>query len=845
MSVVSRYILLIVWATALAGATVASWALVQTAATLVIRGMFIWDIAEGYFLWWEIEHPVLIVVALVEAIVVMAVVWPRPRPRTQSHTWLRIGLWTLSTAIAATCVLGLVRGGSGLSSMLHGDFELTRRSAMLWFVEIEDFDLLGIRVHVVPSLWLGVVLAGYLFLLYLGLAYRAHTRHSGRGAWTGVDPSPVDVSEVRRAADGYAVGEWQRDLFIDMLTDASRRVQRIGERISPNTRSTSIRSTYEIGLEGAPDSGDIVVPVFATSRGQLEDGLRVTRADDDPLVPLVSTTVTAYTLAVVRSGIRAAGARAFRAYRADGERLEGAIVRHLARTYSIASRPEAEQRADARAFAALLLAVLELPKRDEKPLYRVVLLLSALYQSYAVAVSVPAADLEQTVAGPRATIVVERRTTPSLVIASWETLLLDASNAWRRRGLLYALGRFSRFARGKLMDQIRLAFGVRSNRLAHSLGNATRTTSFHLEFAGPEHTYMARQAVENIAGWEDDLDLVERIRARASPAVGQRHSHLAIRDGERFLGRFRYSVAYFERTPGSMAIAFVAAASALLIAVIVALRETALLESALLDDGGAVDDSAASLAVFQILFAFPIVGAASGALRPDRSQWGGVLSARVANLITILVSLVALWVSFLGFGISEEARPRVWLLIIFFLGIVAVACLGSWLMRLAVHARFIDPFHDDELEGVAGVLAAPVPGRFSRWLARRGRQRITTTRRARRWRRRAVKLRTRSIAMQSALAEVRLGPSVWVVPELWESRPWALPQSFLRVTPLGPDEQKVAINLGVITIDAVAPENRTRVADSLSVTAHAGTAASLMRKVIAAIDAAVEHPGPK
>jgi hypothetical protein len=818
---------LILWCVLAAAVVTSGWTIIQTAATWIVEGIFFWDAKSAYFLWWELPHPWLVAVLALVSVGLATLAWPAPTRRTQSHTTLRIVLWVVALLIASISVVGLVRGGSGLASILRGDFELTRAPmSILWF-EIDSVRLF----------WVGLVSAVYVFIVYLGVAYRAHVRHAGRGTWVGVSRVAFDSKRAMDSIATFRIDKWQREFFIDLMTDAARRVDRIRETVEPRTRSTIVRTQYSLDLRGSrkkfrpPGSeragerakrrrrGFVTVPIFATTRGQLEDRLRIWVGVDKTVETLPSVEAVAYTAAVVRSGINAAGPEALDAYLKQQPGLEPQIVGFLGRSGVIAQMSREEQSADALVFARLLAAILRLPHRDESALYRVVLLLSVLYQSYPFIVTIPAAEIVDMSGIHSATVTVERRTTPSLALSSVDALWRDI-RSWWRRDRKAAILRLGRFGRGKLMDQVRLFFGVRSNRLAHSLGNATRARSYHLEVAGQEHTYLARQTIENIKGWEEDVELLDRIQAQASPAVGQRHSHLYIRGGERFLGRFRYSVAFFERTPGSMAVAFVAAASSLFLSLVVAIQETVLSDARLADAADPPAPQSGDL--FQILFAFPIVAAASGALRPDRSQWGGVLSARIANLVTIVVSLTAVWVSYLGFGIEGEVRPRVWLFLILALAVVAASCLGSWIMRVRIHSRFIDPIVEDDLDAIAGtyspVTAGP-PG-WAEKAAVRSSQNVPDA----------------SELLNSALEESRLGPSVWVVPELWQSRPWVVPEDFL-ATIADWDEIKVAINLGILTIDVLPPGRRVAYAQTAYRRVPEGTASDVLAKVISALEA--------
>jgi hypothetical protein len=161
----------------------------------------------------------------------------------------------------------------------------------------------------------------------------------------------------------------------------------------------------------------------------------------------------------------------------------------------------------------------------------------------------------------------------------------------------------------------------------------------------------------------------------------------------------RYSATFVERTPGSLAVAFISAASSFVISTILAIRQLEAIRYEYAANLGtehplpyaevaaAVPDQSGLL---QILLSFPIAVIASSTIMAGRSPWGGVLAARLANLATVGLSVAALWFSSLPALVTQDALPRVWLFIVGGLGFVAVACLASWVTRTLVHARFVD-----------------------------------------------------------------------------------------------------------------------------------------------------------
>jgi hypothetical protein len=347
--------------------------------------------------------------------------------------------------------------------------------------------------------------------------------------------------------------------------------------------------------------------------------------------------------------------------------MEEGVLRQLARF-----PPRDNRLPDLRALARLSRSIMGIEGRLRHPenLYVVVRLLHRFHQSHPVTIVV-ASDVDSEGGSGRSTLVeVRRRVVPISTSLRpqdyWRLVVLESGSA---------LAVF-RVGLNKLTSLVRHFFGVRSSALSFPLTNAGRARSYHLEFKGPADTYMARQGFEDLRGSPLGILGVPQESA-LSPARGQRHSHLYIRDGDPWLSRrVRYRVSYFERTPGSMAIAFAAAASALLISIVISWNQALLVKET--DASG----------LLQLLFAFPVATAAAGVVLQSRARWGGVLSARIANMVTFAATLGALWVSSLPS--TFDALPKVWFAIIGVLAFVAAACLGSWIVRLFVHAKFLD-----------------------------------------------------------------------------------------------------------------------------------------------------------
>ena len=797
----------VLWLAALALMVLTGWTVAQSSVVLLLKGEFIWDGAPAFFLGLPVGELWVVILLFFAVFVVARTVWPPPGRKVRDHAFLRVGLWVVTVVLAALSVIGFVRGGSGLATLLRGEAD----------VPLDPIPVLWFDVPNVWWLWGAFVSAIYLFIVYLSLAYRAHIRHAGRRPGNLPDRVTLDTDQILAESRDFEITEWQRELFIDLLSDSPKYVEQISETVEPSSRSTKITTEYTINLGHDVPGGSIVLPVSVAPRGQTEEGLTVTDGTGHRLTVFPYRSAIAYTAAVIRSGIAEAGEDAVRRYETD-DHLEREIVGFLARQSYDDDESPIDQRLVAERFAQLARRVLNLPTDDESHLYRPVLALGALYRSYPIVVSVTSAPVVSSVRGSIVDLTMQRRTTPALSTApGWFALFARAFSDLGPKPLAVLPRRLWFGFKNKLTHQLRLLLGVRSNRLAHPIGNASRARNYHLAITGPPDTYMARQSLESLRGWDGDYDLMDRVQALANPAVGQRHSHLYVTNGPKFLSRFLFSTAYFERTPGSMAIAFVAASTSLLLAVLIAFDSVAGGEFGRAADP---DDTSGAVGLFQILFAFPIVAAAAGVLRPGRSQWGGVMAARVANALTVFLSLAALWISYLGNTFEYDVLPKLWLLLIAALAATAAACLGSWVMRVWVHGRFLaEPDSEDNV-----ALTNTFPGN-ARPRARAGD--VDDDRHSRRMRRQAF---------ADAQGSVRFGPAVWVVSDMSETRPWPLPSRFA-IERLSAPAVKAAVNLGILTIDVLPVGIRDRYFKTQHERVPVGTAAGLLTGVIAAYEA--------
>ena len=99
---------------------------------------------------------------------------------------------------------------------------------------------------------------------------------------------------------------------------------------------------------------------------------------------------------------------------------------------------------------------------------------------------------------------------------------------------------------------------------------------------------------------------------------------------------------------------------------------------------GTIDTSG----LLQILLAFPIAILALSASRSS-SAWGGVASARLANIITVALTLAALYISSLPSLFSVGGLLSVWFAIVAPLVVVSILSASSAVVRAVVQMEFI------------------------------------------------------------------------------------------------------------------------------------------------------------
>lgn len=319
--------------------------------------------------------------------------------------------------------------------------------------------------------------------------------------------------------------------FIDPIVYPKDVFERISEFAQPYHRSLMLSTSYVVALHrevDPDDQPDFAVPLFLFPKGTVQDGLRVYR-NESRVSTLSTCDVLTMSFAVLRSLFYAAGTHAYTAYL---QTLEADIIELVS-----SFRAPADQK-----IHEIRLRILALASPGGYELLSTAsALVDQLSRHHAVCATIQADEMRAREWPWTFRFKLEYRLIPPL-------LPLGKEPWWRRLG-----------------DAIRLALGVRLNRIFMPIPNAYRTTSYHLQVSGPEGTYLARQGT---------IPPVERldIRAVIQPRRGQRRAHAYIQHLD-YDGEVLFATQFFERAPGSFATTTASAWAAWVVVGAIALRE--------------------------------------------------------------------------------------------------------------------------------------------------------------------------------------------------------------------------------------------------------------------------------
>jgi hypothetical protein len=493
---------------------------------------------------------------------------------------------------------------------------------------------------------------------------------------------------------GILVDPIQAYFLYELLVEPQTRIERVTESVEPLARSMAVKSTFTIALPSWLTSGKIVVPLLIQQKGRLEHGLRFFGPSGERISSLGQQATAAYLAAVMRSLIwYAGGEAALEPYR---NQIEPSVL-------ELVSAPII---ADRRITTKLAGNIEGLP-HDPDFAFLLLLVNKVLYRAAAESAICVVIDYGGTAS--------EATDRPEFRFDVVEESPIDNDGSDESAGDLRSEAQEPFGDQTTVGDYLRLTverralasrthggrklptslspvvlvrefvarmLGVSSTVYYMPLENADRGASYHAEFRGPEGTYLADQ---NVLEYPNGQPATEpALKFSTQPRMGQRHSHLYIREGVGYVSRF-YFLNFYERMPGSMAPATLSALAA-----------TVLIWLALLKSHGTgipVHDSSGTSDLIVVLFSFPPIIAVWAGLDGRGGLRGGVVLARIATGITILLSICAallylLQAHTLAWWPAMTGKAQ-WALVAWASALIFVICAGSWTLRALVHTRFL------------------------------------------------------------------------------------------------------------------------------------------------------------
>lgn len=490
-----------------------------------------------------------------------------------------------------------------------------------------------------------------LYLLYWVISGRAYTVPGTTNAPAQTPPTAELSSRVTELFDDFDLV--QAAFYVQMILAPKAYTVRIGERIVPATRSYEVTTAYSIIAPKAVVGKTAAVPVLLVAKGQLLDRFSIHDGRGDRCPTLSQDQAIVHTAAAIRRLVAKSGPNVLADYRST---TESQLIGVLARPDAISD--------DDGTYADLIQLVRDLVQRglDRRTGQVVITVLNGLKRHYPVVVvepAVPSPDASHLGGGLRLRFKVERR-------------LIPIPN--------FKVGRLER-----AIEYVRAMLGVNSARILWPLTNSAFARSYHLETSGPAGTYLARQAIINsYTGLrENALAVQQRVLSRR----GQRYGHLYIHGRNESPPRpLTYVAVFYERPPGSAAPATLSAFVSLALLVVASLaRQTQQLDI--------------PTDLVAVLLAVPAIASAWAGFDSSKGVFGGVLSSKVSQIFTMLLSLFgAAWYiegphpSQSDFHEYWLNRPgsEIWVLIVSASLYAFLLSASSWLLRAHTYRHFIN-----------------------------------------------------------------------------------------------------------------------------------------------------------
>jgi hypothetical protein len=515
-----------------------------------------------------------------------------------------------------------------------------------------------------PWRWLGVALTPIFFI--------------GGVACSVLDVAHRDVTQGPREQDEIVGLGLFEDLspeqvwaFVNAVLFPNSICSRLQDSYTVSTRALSLRSVYTLRLLSGGTHALSLIPLIPLRKGELLDDFEAVSESGLPCASLSYSDYLALASAIIRTLFSLDGAATFQNYLDDHE----AAVVNLIAMHATESPAAVGQRQEA------LRALDEFVGKS--PYGRIALaLVSRLALNYMVVVQLP--------------------NEVSSLPFTWCKVHVSQRKLLPLRSPKISFP----WIHNWIIDKTRKLLGVRTSSFEVPLGRAKLARSYHAEFMGPPGTYLARQDCDAISS---SSTAYIRLRRR----LGQRYAHLYVRNGDDPLETSRLKMWFYERPPGSIGAATVAAAANLVI----------LAMAATLDVNSPKSQRADVVAV---LLAFPGIAATWISLDRPGSLIGGTLAAKFSSLLTLALALAGASVFY--HTVHEFSIFSKWQLgeahgdwaVILVLGIANVlGMIYAWVRRSIMHGvilgRSANETPDDRVDtrrgrGILG------------WLIARGRQ---------------------------------------------------------------------------------------------------------------------------
>ncbi|GAB3995582.1 hypothetical protein [Nocardioides marmoraquaticus] len=399
--------------------------------------------------------------------------------------------------------------------------------------------------------------------------------------------------------------------------------QRTRERLTPQTRSVRRTIQHEMRV---PANSPCFTPVLIVDKRTLQN-FRAVSEGGKGLTTLTFFQSTALAMAVMRRVLMECFAETGAAAAADlFTKIEGNALTAI----STRDDPEKVQAALSAVKSHLASAKVAHPK-EMKSLAR---LLDVLATRHVIVVALPQSPED----------------TRLLKI---EDFVVPSSSSNDKTGF-----------RGKMREfrkAILAAFAASPARYRISCALASDARSYHLEFVGPENTYLASQKL--VSSSRAALEHAG-VYDRWMPRLGQRFAHFYVRRARRLGAPIEVQFTFIERPPGSLAFASIGAVAA-----------TLLLVSSLYVGAAEARFIAAAL------FTLPVASAAWAGFSTPSLSIGQPLGARLSVLATLFTSLTSAPFVLLGGDLATKVGAA-------FMASISCFSIYWWLLRTLTYSRF-------------------------------------------------------------------------------------------------------------------------------------------------------------